>query len=164
MKNFADIEKFIADSIRVGSQIASDHKANDVQVLLGNFIDVLPPSIAAGFGGQPTNALTVYNYVLFTPKNLPVRRTRKFTIYHPDSGKEIWPGAKMVVSDSWCSFQLQVGLATNPGWGIFADFRNNNLERVWGEFENYLKVITKNELQKYSVLPISKIDTEGTTA
>lgn len=160
MKNFSDIQKFITDSTRVGSQIAKDHGASEVQILLGCHVDHLPPSIASGVG-QLTETLMVTNSVRFNPVKKPVLRTRKFTIFNPETGKEIWPGANMDVSDSSCYFQLQVGNATNEGWGVFASWRNNNLSRVLAQFESYINSVTSSDLRGVSVLPIAKLETSG---
>lgn len=160
MKNFSDFERFVADSIRVGSQIGQDHGAADVQILLGLRVDHLPPSIASGVG-QLTEALMVVNSLSFSPTRRPVGRTRKFTIFNPETGQDIWPGANMDVSDSGCFFQLQVGNATNQGWGVFASWRNNNLSRVLAQIESYLETVTSQDLQRMSILPISKLETSG---
>jgi len=160
VKNFSDIQKFIADSTRVGSQIAKDHGASEVQILLGCHVDHLPPSIASGVG-RLTETLMVVNSVDFNPSKKPVLRTRKFTIFNPETGQEIWPGANMDVSDSSCYFQLQVGNATNEGWGVFASWRNNNLSRVLAQFESYLNSVTSSDLKSVSVLPITKLETSG---
>jgi hypothetical protein len=146
MKNFSDIQKFITDSTRVGSQIAKDHGAIEVQILLGCHVDHLPPSIASGVGRLTETLMVV---------------TRKFTIFNPENGQEIWPGANMDVSDSSCYFQLQVGNATNEGWGVFASWRNNNLSRVLAQFESYLNSVTPSDLRGVSVLPIAKLETSG---
>jgi hypothetical protein len=160
VKNLAEVQKFIVDSISVGSQIAKDHGASEVELLLGIYVDDLPPSIASGVG-QLTEALMVVNRVRFSPKQTPVRRTRKFTIFHPTEGKEIYPGANMDVSDSSCLFHLHVGNAMNPGWGVFADWRNNNLSRIISQLESYLGSAQKSELQKHSSLSISKFEYSG---
>ena len=67
----------------------------------------------------------------------------------------------MDVSDSGCFFQLQVGNATNQGWGVFASWRNNNLSRVLAQIESYLETVTSKDLQRMSLLPISKLETSG---
>lgn len=160
MKSLSDVRRFISDSIRVGSQIAKDHGAPDIQLLLGLRVDHLPPSIASGVG-RLTESLTVVNLVGFTPSKRPVKRTRKFTIFHPETGQDLWPGANMDVSDFGCDFQLQIGNVTNEGWGIFADWRNNNLNRLVAQFETYLDSVKRADLQVLSVLPISRLETSG---
>ncbi len=45
-----EIQKFLRDSTKVGSQIAADHNAKSVEVHYGYRIDQLPPSISSGVG------------------------------------------------------------------------------------------------------------------
>lgn len=158
MKNLSEIQRFISDSTKVGSQIARDHGATGVEIRLGWYIDHLPPSIASGVGAL-TEALMVSNFVGFEPASRPVRRTRKFTIYHPEKGQEIWPGANMEVSETNCFFQLHVGNAMSQGWGVFANWRNNNLNRVLAQLESYMGSLDRSHLQADSVLPVTRLQT-----
>jgi hypothetical protein len=151
---------FFDVAVTTGSQIASDHGAKSVSLLYGTRIEHLPPSIASGVG-QLTRALFFAVAVKFEPCVRPVTRTRKFTRYHPERGVEIWPGGEMVVEDGLCGFDLQVGNATNVGWGVFSTFRNNRL----GGLINQLDLLENNppveRICKVSVLPVTGVETFG---
>jgi len=158
MKNYEEVQQFLCDSTRVGSQIAKDHGAKNIDILIGYRIDDLPPSVASGVG-QATEALILIIRVSFEPQTRPVLRTRKFTIFNPDTGKDIWPGAQMDIDGDSCFFQLHVGNVTNQGWGIAASWRNNNLQKVFGQITNLIDECSISTFAEYSTLPIAKCET-----
>jgi hypothetical protein len=157
MKNYEEVQQFLRDSTRVGSQIASDHGAKNIEITIGYRIDDLPPSFASGVG-QTTEALILINRVEFEPQKRPLRRTRKFTVFNPDTGKEIWPGAQMDLDGDSCFFQLHVGNVTNQGWGVAASWRNNNLQKVFHQITNLIDECSTKTFQNYSTLPIIKCE------
>ncbi len=153
MKNFAEVVDFINGAVAVGSQIGKDHGANSID-LWGRLYEVdLPPSLASGVG-RMTQALMFSVHVRFTPSKTPVQRTRKFTIFNPSTGKEIWPGAHMTVEDTGCFFKLHIGNAMNSGWGIFADSRMKNLGRLIAQLENLMVGLSEDDYRTISALPI----------
>ena len=157
MKNFAEVVNFINGAVTVGSQIGKDHGAISIDLSGGMYEDALPPSLASGVG-QVTQALMFSVRVGFTPSKTPVQRTRKFTIFNPSTGKEIWPGANMTVNDTGCFFELHVGNAMNSGWGIFADSRMKNLGRVIAQLENLMVGLSKDDYRTISALPIREFN------
>lgn len=151
-----EIQKFLRDATKVGSQIAADHNAKSVDIHYGYRIDQLPPSISSGVG-QPTEALIVVLRVEFEPQKRPIQRTRKFTVFNPETGKEIWPGAQMDIDGDSCFFQLHVGNVMNQGWGVVASWRNGNLKKVFNNIESLVDNCDVETFRPYSVLPVSKV-------
>ena len=155
MKNFDEVMNFFRVAIATGSGIAKDHGAREVSVHYGYRIDDLPPSIASGVG-QITESLTFLVAVSFEPSRRPVTRSRKFTIYSQE-GPDVWPSGNMTVSDTKCFFELQVGNVTNQGWGIFASWRNNNLDRVTQQIRNLVQQSSLGLVQPHSSLPVQAV-------
>jgi hypothetical protein len=156
VKNFNEVQKFLRDGTQVGSQIARDHLAENIRIHFGYRIDNLPPSIASGVG-QLTEALIVVLRVSFDPQKRPIQRTRKFTVFNPETGKEIWPGAQMDIDGNSCFFQLHVGNVLNKGWGVAATWRNGNLEKVYSQITSLIDDCSTETFSPYSVLPIKGV-------
>ena len=99
--------------------------------------------------------------VQFEPTIRPVTRSRKFTQYNQERGVEIWPGGEMFVEDNLCGFDLHVGNATNPGWGIFSTFRNNRLGGLIDQLDSLENNPPVERIRKRSVLPVAEVETFG---
>lgn len=150
----AEIRNFLIDGTRIGSQIAEDHLAANIQVDVGYRVDETSPSLASGVG-QLTETLVVVLRISFSPQKRPIQRTRKFTVFNPETGKEIWPGARMDIDGDSCFFQLHVGSALNQGWGVIATWRNNNLKKVFSQLTNFVDNCSADTFAPYSRLPIT---------
>lgn len=158
MKNIHEVMNFFDVAIKTGSQIASDHGASKIKVHYGSGIEHLPPSFGSGVG-QLTESLFFTVVVSFEPTKRPVTRTRKFTMYNADHGVEVWPSGEMSVSDSECRFVLRAGNATNPGWGVFASFRNGRLTTLVDQLAAFEANPPLQHIQAMSVLPVDDVRT-----
>lgn len=157
MKNFDEVISFFKTAVKTGSMIAKDHGAQSVEVMYCTRVDDLPPSIASGVG-QLTEALMFVVRVSFQPHKQPVTRTRRLTPYSDnEAGQDNWPSGEMTVEGNSCFFQLHVGNATNRGWGIFASVRNNNLQRLNQQLEQFIAAADRSVVQPHSVLPVSDV-------
>lgn len=153
--------KFFDAAIKTGSQIAVDHGAKKVGLLYGSQVEHVPPSLGSGLSGQITESLFFIVGVSFEPIRRPVTRTRKFTMFNPENGVEVWPGGEMEVSDLGCRFALQVGNVTNPGWGVFASFRNTRLSAIVHQLSVLEAEPPMQRIRSASILPVDELETFG---
>ena len=153
LKSTTECVRFLNDAVRVGSEIAADHGAAFVDVTVGMYDDYRPPSISSG-AGEPTLAVFIPVAVTFEAKTFPVKRTRKFTIYHPTEGKEVWPSARMVVTDDGCFFELHVGNRLSEAWGILAPWREKNLLQALAGFVRAMREPDALALSAVAQVPI----------
>jgi hypothetical protein len=160
MKNLAEVLHFFDVAIATGSQIAADHGAKIVVLEYGPRVEHLPPSIGSGVG-QLTESLFFSVGIVFQPVKLPVLRTRKFTIYNPNGGDEVWPSGHMQVGNGLCHFDLQVGNVTNTGWGVVASFRNGRLTTLVEQLVSLQENPPMDRIRKASTLPVNEVRTFG---
>ena len=160
MKNLAEVLHFFDVAIATGSQIAADHGAKVVGLEYGSRVEHLQPSIGSGVG-QLTESLFFSVGILFQPIKLPVLRTRKFTIYDPNDGDEVWPSGHMQVSNGLCYFDLQVGNVTNTGWGVVASFRNGRLTTLVEQLVALQENPPMDRIRKASTLSVNEVRTFG---
>ena len=160
MKNLAEVLHFFDVAIKTGSQIAADHGAKAVGLEYGSRVEYLQPSIGSGVG-QLTESLFFSVEIGFRALKTPVLRTRKFTIYNPNDGVEVWPSGHMQVSDNSCLFDLQVGNVTNTGWGIVATFRNGRLTTLVEQLVALQQNPPMDRIRQAAVLHVDEVRSFG---
>jgi hypothetical protein len=149
VRSAEEVIRFISDASEIASGIAVDHggESDDLSCTWCFDVQLRPPSLASGLS-TPTESLFFCLEIRFPCATNEVRRSRKFTIYDPVVGEEIYPGGEMVVRstpkasggcDARLGFFFHVGNATNPGWGVFADRRNKKAQRTIATVSAFLE-------------------------